>query len=99
MWGCLKTDPAFTVQKHAFWGAFQFSQALFLAPLYFFAPAILGRAALYTVGTISALSYISATAKTNQYLYIGGPLLAGLTVVILGSFAPMVLPVTAVRSL
>lgn len=99
MIGTFRTDPANSFQKHAFWTAFQVSQALFLAPMYFFAPAVLGRAALYTVGVVGTLSYISATAKTNQYLYIGGPLLAGLTVVILGSFAPIVLPATAVRSL
>lgn len=99
MYGTMNTDPANSFQKHAFWGAFQVSQALFLAPMYFFAPAILSRAALYTVGTVGALSYVSATAKTDQYLYLGGPLLAGLTVVVLGSFAPMVLPATAVRTL
>jgi len=99
MYGTLATNPANSFQKHAFWSAFQVSQAIFLAPMYFFAPAILGRAALYTFGTVGALSYVSATAKTDQYLYIGGPLLAGLTVVVLGSLAPMVLPVTAVRTL
>lgn len=99
MIGTLRTDPTNSFQKHAFWVAFQLSQALFLAPMYFFAPAVLGRAAIYTVGTVGALSYVSATAKTNQYLYLGGPLLAGLTIVVLGSFAPMVLPMTAVRTL
>jgi FtsH-binding integral membrane protein len=99
MFGTLRTDPANSFQKHAFWTAFQFSQALTLAPMYFFGPAVLGRAALYTVGLVGSLSYVSATAKTNQYLYLGGPLLAGLTVVVLGSLAPMVLPVTAVRTL
>jgi growth hormone-inducible transmembrane protein len=99
MMGVFYTDPANSFQKHAFWSAFQLSQALFLAPMYFFAPAVLGRAALYTVGMVGSISYISATAKTDQYLYLGGPLLAGLTLVILGSLAPMVLPVTAVRTL
>jgi growth hormone-inducible transmembrane protein len=99
MIGTLNTDPANSFQKHAFWGAFQLSQGLFLAPLYFFQPAVLGRAALYTVGIVGSLSYISATAKTDQYLYLGGPLLAGLAVVVVSSFAPMVLPVTALRSL
>lgn len=99
MWGTMATDPGNGFQKHMFWLAFQVSQAAFLAPMYFYAPAVLGRAALYTVGTVGALSYVSATAKTDQYLYIGGPLLAGLCVVVLGSLAPMVLPVTAVRTL
>jgi len=99
MIGTLNTDPSNSFQKHAFWGAFQLSQGLFLAPMYFYSPAILGRAALYTVGVVGGLSYVGATAKTDQYLYIGGPLLAGLTVVVLSSLAPMVLPITAVRTL
>jgi hypothetical protein len=33
-----------------------------------------------------------ATAKNNTYLYMGGPLLAGVTVVALSSLAPMALP-------
>jgi len=97
--GVFYTDPANSFQKHAFWLAFQGSQALFLAPTYFFAPAIIGRAALYTAGLVGGLAYVSATAKTDQYLYLGGPLLAGLLVVVLSSLAPMVLPVTAMRSL
>jgi FtsH-binding integral membrane protein len=33
-----------------------------------------------------------ATAKNNTYLFMGGPLLAGVTVVALSSIAPMALP-------
>jgi growth hormone-inducible transmembrane protein len=99
MYGTIYTSPSNTVQKHAFWGGFQLAQGLFIAPLYFFSPAVLARAALYTVGMVGSLSYISATAKTDQYLYLGGPLLAGLTIVVLSSFAPLVLPATAFRTL
>jgi growth hormone-inducible transmembrane protein len=99
MIGTFNTDPNNSFQKHAFWGAFQVSQALVLAPLYWYAPAVLGRAALYTVGIVGGLSYVAATARTDQYLYLGGPLLAGLSVVILSSLAPMVLPATAIRTL
>jgi len=97
--GTMYTDPANTVQKHAFWAAFSLSQSLFLSPFFFLNPAILGRAALYTFGMVGSLSYIAATAKTDQYLYLGGPLFAGLTLLILSGLAPMVLPVTAVRTL
>jgi growth hormone-inducible transmembrane protein len=97
--GTMSTNPQNSFQKHAFWTAFQVSQGLFLAPMYFFAPAVLGRAALYTIGTVGSLSFIAATAKTDQYLYLGAPLLGGLVVVALSGLAPMVLPVTAVRSL
>lgn len=99
MMGTMYTDPTNSLQKHAFWAAFSVSQGLFLAPFYFYNPAILARAGLYTLGTVGSLSYIAATAKTDQYLYLGGPLLAGLTVIILSGLAPMVLPVTAVRTL
>jgi len=67
-------------------------QAATLSPLFFFSPAILSRAALYTIGTVGALSYVGATARNDKYLYLGGPLLAGVTVVALSSLAPMVLP-------
>jgi FtsH-binding integral membrane protein len=60
--------------------------------LFFFSPAILSRAALYTCGVVGSLSYIGATAKNDTYLYLGGPLLAGVTVVALSSLAPMALP-------
>ncbi|CCG82285.1 Bax Inhibitor family protein [Taphrina deformans PYCC 5710] len=78
--------------KHTFWGGFQLMQAATLAPLFFMNPAILARAGLYTVGIVGSLSYIGATAKTDKYLYLGGPLLAGVTVVALAGLAPMVLP-------
>jgi growth hormone-inducible transmembrane protein len=41
---------------------------------------------------VGSLSYVGATAKNNTYLYMGGPLLAGVTVVALSSLAPMALP-------
>jgi growth hormone-inducible transmembrane protein len=99
MLGTLETDPANAVQKHAFWAAYSVSQALLLCPLFFYGPAILGRAGLYTVGMVGSLSYIAATAKTDKYLYLGGPLFAGLTILVLTSFAPMVLPAMATRTL
>lgn len=52
-----------------------------------------------TAGLMGALSYVGATAKSDQYLYMGGPLLGGLVVVALSSLAPMVLPRTAMRTL
>lgn len=55
-------------------------------------PALLGRAALYTCGVVGSLSYVGATARNDKYLYMGGPLLAGVTVVALSSLAPMALP-------
>lgn len=47
---------------------------------------------MYTCGVVGSLSYVGATAKSDKYLYMGGPLLAGVTVVALSSLAPMALP-------
>jgi growth hormone-inducible transmembrane protein len=63
MLGVLWTDPENTTQKHAFWLAFNACQAATLSPLFFYNPAILSRAALYTLGVVGALSYVGATAE------------------------------------
>lgn len=80
------------IQKHVLWSAFNLSQAALLAPLYFYSPAILARAGMYTVGVIGSIAFVAATAKEDKYLYLGGPLLAGVAVVALSGLAPMVLP-------
>ena len=41
---------------------------------------------------MGSLSYVGATAKSDKFLYMGGPLLAGVTVVALSGLAPMALP-------
>ncbi|KAF5368496.1 hypothetical protein D9758_002146 [Tetrapyrgos nigripes] len=92
MMGVLYTPPERTIQKHLFWLGFNACQAAVLSPMFFFAPAILSRAALYTVGIVGSLSYVGATARNDKYLNLGGPLLAGITVVALSSLAPMALP-------
>ncbi|EIM83445.1 uncharacterized protein STEHIDRAFT_63071 [Stereum hirsutum FP-91666 SS1] len=92
MMGVMYTPPENTVQKHLFWLAFNACQAATLSPLFFVNPAVLSRAALYTCGVVGSLSYVGATAKNDKYLYMGGPLLAGVTVVALSSLAPMALP-------
>ncbi|KAF9469753.1 inhibitor of apoptosis-promoting Bax1-domain-containing protein [Collybia nuda] len=92
MMGVFYTPPERTVQKHLFWLAFNACQAATLSPLFFLNPAILSRAALYTCGVVGAISYVGATATNDKYLNLGGPLLAGVTVVALSSLAPMALP-------
>ncbi|KAI9570369.1 Bax inhibitor family protein [Boletus coccyginus] len=92
MMGVYYTPPERAVQKHLFWLGFNACQAATLSPLFFLSPAILSRAALYTCGVVGSLSYVGATAKNDKYLYMGGPLLAGVTVVALSSLAPMALP-------
>lgn len=87
------------VQKYALWTAFNVAQAAVLSPLMFMNPAILARAGLYTLGMMGAIAFVGATAKQEKYLYLGGPLLAGVAVVAISGFAPLVLPATAIRTL
>lgn len=72
---------------------------MLLSPLFFMHPAILARAGLYTAGLMGSLAFVGATAKTDKYMYIGGPLLAGVAIVALSGLAPMVIPATAARTL
>jgi growth hormone-inducible transmembrane protein len=87
------------VQKYALWTGFNVTQACLLSPLLFLQPALLARAGLYTVGIMGSIAFVGATAKQEKYLYLGGPLLAGFTVVFLSGLAPLVIPATAVRTL
>ena len=93
MYATISTPQENTVLKHTSWIAFNVTQAGVLAPMFFLNPAVLSRAALYTVGVVGALAYVGATANETKYLYLGGPLLAGVTVVALSSLAPLILPV------
>jgi len=92
MWGAMSVSPERPLLKHALWLGFNGFQAATLSPLFFLSPALLGRAALYTFGVFGSLSYVGATAKNDTYLYMGGPLLAGVTVVALSALAPLALP-------
>lgn len=99
MYGCFATAPENYVQKYALWGAFNLTQAAVLSPLMFMSPAILARAGLYTIAMMGSIAFVGATAKTDKYLYLGGPLLAGVAVVAVSGFAPLILPATAARTL
>lgn len=65
----------------------------------FMSPAILARAGIYTLGMMGSIAFVGATAKQEKYLYLGGPLLAGVAIVAISGFAPLVLPATAARTL
>jgi FtsH-binding integral membrane protein len=75
------------------------AQAATLSPLLFLQPALLARAGLYTATMMGSIAFVGATAKQEKYLYIGGPLLAGMGIVFVSGLAPLVLPVTAARTL
>ena len=72
---------------------------MLLSPLMFLQPALLARAGLYTAGMMGSIAFVGATAKQEKYLYLGGPLLAGVAVVALSGLAPLVIPATAARTL
>lgn len=48
---------------------------------------------------MGSIAFVGATAKTDKYLYLGGPLLAGVAIVALSGLAPLVVPATAARTL
>ena len=87
------------IQKYALWTAFSLTQAALLSPLMFLQPALLARAGLYTLGMMGSIAFVGATAKQEKYLYLGGPLLAGVAIVALSGLAPLVVPATAARTL
>lgn len=87
------------IQKYALWTGFNVTQAALLSPLMFMQPALLARAGLYTLGMMGSIAFVGATAKQEKYLYLGGPLLAGVAIVALSGLAPMVIPATAARTL
>lgn len=51
------------------------------------------------LGMMGSIALVGATAKEDKYLYLGGPLLAGVAIVALSGLAPLVLPATAARTL
>lgn len=99
MYGTYATHPDNYVQKYGLWTAFNLTQAAVLTPLMFMSPALLARAGIYTVGLMGSIAFVGATAKQEKYLYLGGPLLAGVVLVALSGLAPMVVPATAARTL
>ena len=97
--GCHATPPENYMLKYGLWAGFNVTQAALLSPLLFFSPAILARAGLYTIGMMGSIAFVGATAKQEKYLYLGGPLLAGVAIVALSGLAPLVVPATAARTL
>merc|ERR1712007_216618 len=90
MIGTRSISPDNYIQKYALWTAFNATQAAFVAPLLFMAPpALIARAGLYTLAMMGSISFVGATAKQEKYLYLGGPLLAGVALVAVSGFAPL----------
>ncbi|CAM4907674.1 unnamed protein product [Rotaria socialis] len=85
--------------KYGTWGIFNAAMGLSLAPIYFMQPALIARAALMTTGIVGSISAVGMTAKREQYLWLGAPLMAGLVAVCLASIGSVALPATAIRTL
>lgn len=98
MMGVYYTEPG-TPLHYACWALFSGVQGATLSPMFFLNPAVLSRAGLYTLGALGGLSYVGATAHNEQFLYMGGALMAGLGVILVTSLAPMVLPRMSMRTL
>jgi len=100
MMGTRAVEPTNYIPKYGLWTAFNVTQGALLAPLLFMAPpALIARAGLYTLAMMGSIAFVGATAKQEKYLYLGGPLLAGVAIVAVSGFAPLVLPATAIRTL
>lgn len=65
-----------------------------VAPMTLLGGPLLVRAAWYTAGVVGGLSLVAATAPSDKFLYMGGPLAIGLGVVFASSVAGMFLPPT-----
>src|SRR5690606_14631167 len=66
---------------------------------FMFSPHIFYKAALYTAGVFAALSFTAMNARQERFLNWGGPLFAGLTVLILASFSGLLLPARFTKTL
>ena len=78
--------------KYAAWAAFHAAMAASLAPLpLLYAPVLLTRAGVYTLGLVGGISVVGLTAQRDQYLWLGAPLMGGLGVVCVASLANVVL--------
>jgi FtsH-binding integral membrane protein len=92
-------SPSNTVLKHSMFAAFNGLMGLSLCTLGLFAPtAILVKAGLYTLGIIGGLTFIAMNAQEERFLLWGGALSGALLVLIIGSFARILLPAHFVRT-
>ncbi|KAJ3172668.1 hypothetical protein HDU88_005998 [Geranomyces variabilis] len=85
--------------KYAAWGVFNASIAAGLAPLpLMYRPALLAKAGLYTLGLVGGISAVGLTAERDKYLYLAGPLMGGLGIVVAASVSQFLLARYAANS-
>ncbi|CAF3678329.1 unnamed protein product [Rotaria sp. Silwood1] len=87
------------VLKYTAWTLFNSSFGLVLSPLCYLESSLLARAALLSTGVVASISAVGMTARRGQYLWLGAPLMAGLSVVCLASISSLILPSTAIKTL
>lgn len=90
----LPYEPGKLTSKQVAWVAHAALLGAFVAPLTLLGGAIMTRAALYTAGIVGGLSAVAATAPSEKFLNMGGPLAIGLGVVFAASLGSMFFPPT-----
>ncbi|KAJ3081818.1 hypothetical protein HK100_009810 [Physocladia obscura] len=88
------TDSAHTniSRKHLLLAATAIAKGAFVASTVALSPALLTRVALDAGVVVAAISFVASTAKSDHYINVGGPLLAGLSVTTLEIVGPLILP-------
>lgn len=92
-------SPENKIAKHAAFTAMNVIMGVSLCTLGFMHPQILVKAGLYTTALFSGLSFVAMNAKEERFLYLGGPLMAGLCVLIVASLSSMILPARFAKTL
>eukprot|EP00475_Leptophrys_vorax_P016244 TRINITY_DN226_c0_g1_i2.p1 TRINITY_DN226_c0_g1~~TRINITY_DN226_c0_g1_i2.p1 ORF type:complete len:190 (-),score=39.84 TRINITY_DN226_c0_g1_i2:42-611(-) len=89
----MATPPENAVMKHGLFFLTTGSLGLTsLSALGFVPQPILVRAGLYTLGIVFSLSAVAINARSDAFLYMGGPLFIGLNAVVVASVASIALP-------
>ncbi|KAJ3004759.1 UNVERIFIED_CONTAM: hypothetical protein HDU68_004911 [Siphonaria sp. JEL0065] len=88
----LSTSAKKPAEKQALFLATAVSKGAFLVSTIAIAPALMTRIGLYAAGVVGSISWISSTAKSDHYIFVGGPLLTGLTIATLAAASPLLLP-------
>jgi FtsH-binding integral membrane protein len=92
-------NPENKIAKQAAFVAMNSIMGVSLCTLGFFHPQILVKAGLYTAAMFGGLSFAAMNAREERFLYMGGPLMAGLCVLIVASLSSLLLPARYARAL
>ncbi|KAI6656414.1 Growth hormone-inducible transmembrane protein-like [Oopsacas minuta] len=90
----LPYSPEFLLPKLGAFSTMCGVAGISLAPLTFLGGPLIVKAALYTAGVVGALSLTAATAPSDKFLNMSGPLSIGLGVVCVSALGGLFLPAT-----